>query len=159
MLLVETQIDTLNAKAALVAIAEVFEEQGVRLPVMVSATLTDRSGRTLSGQTLDAFYLSIEHVKPFSVGLNCALGAREMRPYLAELSRTVDGYISCYLNAGLPNAFGQYDEQPDETAALVKEFADSGFVNAFRHTYGVELRQPVGLSHEERQPHRFEPCA
>jgi 5-methyltetrahydrofolate--homocysteine methyltransferase len=129
LLLVETQIDTLNAKAALVAIAEVFEEQGRRLPVMVSATLTDRSGRTLSGQTLDAFYLSIEHVKPFSVGLNCALGAREMRPYLAELSRAVDGYISCYPNAGLPNAFGEYDERPSETAALIKEFAASGFVN------------------------------
>ncbi|HJU42884.1 MAG TPA: methionine synthase [Vicinamibacterales bacterium] len=129
VLLVETQIDTLNAKAALVAIDEVFEDTGVRLPLMVSATLTDRSGRTLSGQTLDAFYLSIEHAKPFSVGLNCALGAREMRPYLAELSRVVDGYVSCYPNAGLPNAFGQYDEQPAETAALVKEFAESGFVN------------------------------
>ncbi|HTH24535.1 MAG TPA: methionine synthase, partial [Vicinamibacterales bacterium] len=129
LLLVETQIDTLNAKAALVAIAEVFEEKGVRLPVMVSATLTDRSGRTLSGQTLDAFYLSIEHVKPFSVGLNCALGAKEMRPYLAELSRAVEGYVSCYPNAGLPNAFGQYDEQPAETAGLIKEFAESGFVN------------------------------
>ena len=90
----------------------------MRLPLMISATLTDRSGRTLSGQTLDAFYLSIEHARPFSVGLNCALGAREMRPYLAELSRAVDGYVSCYPNAGLPNAFGQYDEQPDETAAL-----------------------------------------
>ncbi len=129
LLLVETQIDTLNAKAALVAIAEVFEEKRVHLPVMVSATLTDRSGRTLSGQTLDAFYLSIEHVKPFSVGLNCALGAKEMRPYLAELSRAVEGYVSCYPNAGLPNAFGQYDEQPAETAGLIKEFAESGFVN------------------------------
>src|SRR5688572_10771641 len=129
LLLVETQIDTLNAKAALVAIDEVFEEQGRRLPLMVSATLTDRSGRTLSGQTLDAFYLSIEHCKPFSVGLNCALGAREMRPYLAELARAVEGYISCYPNAGLPNAFAQYDEKPEETAALVQEFAESGFVN------------------------------
>ena len=129
LLLVETQIDTLNAKAALVAIDEAFEEKGVRLPLMVSATLTDRSGRTLSGQTLDAFYLSIEHARPFSVGLNCALGAREMRPYLAELSRAVEGYVSCYPNAGLPNAFGQYDEQPSETAALIKEFAESGFVN------------------------------
>jgi 5-methyltetrahydrofolate--homocysteine methyltransferase len=129
LLLVETQIDTLNAKAALVAIDEVFEEKGVRLPLMISATLTDRSGRTLSGQTLDAFYLSVEHAKPFSVGLNCALGAREMRPYLAELSRAVDGYVSCYPNAGLPNAFGQYDEQPAETAGLVEEFAKSGFVN------------------------------
>ena len=129
VLLVETQIDTLNAKAALVAIDEVFEETGRRLPLMVSATLTDRSGRTLSGQTLDAFYLSIEHCKPFSVGLNCALGAREMRPYLAELARAVEGYVSCYPNAGLPNAFGEYDEKPEETAALVKEFAESGFVN------------------------------
>src|SRR5688500_2374267 len=129
LLLVETQIDSLNAKAALVAIDEVFEEIGRRLPLMVSATLTDRSGRTLSGQTLDAFYLSIEHCRPFSVGLNCALGAREMRPYLAELARAVEGYISCYPNAGLPNAFGQYDEKPEETAALVQEFAESGFVN------------------------------
>ncbi len=129
LLLVETQIDTLNAKAALVAIEEVFEEKGTRLPVMVSATLTDRSGRTLSGQTLDAFYISVEHSKPFSVGLNCALGAREMRPYIAELSRNVTGYVSCYPNAGLPNAFGQYDELPEETAALIKDFADSGFVN------------------------------
>ena len=129
LLLVETQIDTLNAKAALVAIDEVFEEKGVRLPLMISATLTDRSGRTLSGQTLDAFYLSVEHARPFSVGLNCALGAREMRPYLADLARAVDGYVSCYPNAGLPNAFGQYDEKPEETAALVKEFAESGFVN------------------------------
>ncbi len=129
LLLVETQIDTLNAKAALVAIDEVFEEQGVRLPLMISATLTDRSGRTLSGQTLDAFYLSVEHARPFSVGLNCALGAREMRPYLADLARAVDGYVSCYPNAGLPNAFGQYDETPDETASLVGEFAQSGFVN------------------------------
>jgi 5-methyltetrahydrofolate--homocysteine methyltransferase len=129
VLLVETQIDTLNAKAALVAIDEVFADTGKRLPLMISATLTDRSGRTLSGQTLDAFYLSVEHARPFSVGLNCALGAREMRPYLAELSRIVDGHVSCYPNAGLPNAFGQYDEAPDETAALIKDFADSGFVN------------------------------
>jgi len=129
LLLVETQIDTLNAKAALVAVEEAFAETGSRLPLMVSATLTDLSGRTLSGQTLDAFYVSIEHCKPFSVGLNCALGARQMRPYLAELARTVPGHVSCYPNAGLPNAFGQYDETPDETAALVKDFADSGFVN------------------------------
>ena len=129
LLLVETQIDTLNAKAALVAVEEAFTETGKRLPLMVSATLTDLSGRTLSGQTLDAFYVSIEHCKPFSVGLNCALGARQMRPYLAELARTVPGHVSCYPNAGLPNAFGQYDETPEETAALVKDFADSGFVN------------------------------
>jgi len=129
LLLVETQIDTLNAKAALVAVEEAFADSGTRLPLMISATLTDLSGRTLSGQTLDAFYVSIAHAKPFSVGLNCALGARQMRPYLAELARTVPGHVSCYPNAGLPNAFGQYDETPDETAALVKDFADSGFVN------------------------------
>jgi len=129
LLLVETQIDTLNAKAALVAVEEAFAESGTRLPLMISATLTDLSGRTLSGQTLDAFYVSVEHAQPFSVGLNCALGARQMRPYLAELARTVPGHVSCYPNAGLPNAFGQYDETPDETAALIKDFAVSGFVN------------------------------
>ncbi|MDP1569715.1 MAG: methionine synthase [Vicinamibacterales bacterium] len=129
LLLVETMIDTLNAKAALVAIEEVFDALGTRLPVMISATLTDRSGRTLSGQTLDAFYVSIEHAKPFSVGLNCALGAREMRPYLAELARISTSYVSCYPNAGLPNHFGEYDELPEETGALLKDFATSGFVN------------------------------
>ena len=129
VLLVETIVDTLNAKAALVAIDEVFEESGIRVPLMISATITDRSGRTLSGQTLDAFYVSVEHAHPFSVGLNCALGAREMRPYLAELARIATCYVTCYPNAGLPNAFGQYDELPDETAALIRDFAESGFVN------------------------------
>ncbi|MDH4065924.1 MAG: homocysteine S-methyltransferase family protein, partial [Acidobacteriota bacterium] len=129
LLLLETIVDTLNAKAAIVAIEEVFEAVGRRLPVMISATITDRSGRTLSGQTLDAFYVSVEHARPFSVGLNCALGAREMRPYLAELARIATGYVSCYPNAGLPNAFGQYDELPAETAALIRDFAESGFVN------------------------------
>ena len=99
-----------------------FDETGMRLPLMISATITDRSGRTLSGQTLDAFYVSIEHARPFSVGLNCALGAREMRPYLAELRARRAGHVSCYPNAGLPNAFGQYDETPDDTAALVQGF-------------------------------------
>ncbi len=129
VLLVETIVDTLNAKAALVAIDEVLGETGRRLPIMISVTITDRSGRTLSGQTLDAFYVSVEHARPFSVGLNCALGAREMRPYLAELARIATGYVSCYPNAGLPNAFGQYDELPDETATLIRDFAESGFVN------------------------------
>ena len=129
VLLVETQIDTLNAKAALVAIEEAFAATGTRVPLMISATLTDLSGRTLSGQTLDAFYVSVAHAKPFSVGLNCALGARQMRPYLADLARTVPGHVSCYPNAGLPNAFGEYDETPEETAALIKDFAESGFVN------------------------------
>ena len=134
LLLLETIFDTLNAKAAIVAIEEVFEEKGllddaVRPPLMISVTVTDRSGRTLSGQTIDAFWVSIVHARPFSVGLNCALGARDMRPYLAELARVADCYISCYPNAGLPNAFGQYDEQPKDTSAYLGEFATSGFVN------------------------------
>jgi 5-methyltetrahydrofolate--homocysteine methyltransferase len=129
VLLVETIFDTLNAKAALVAVDEVFEEKGIRLPVMISVTITDRSGRTLSGQTLEAFYLSIERSRPWSVGLNCALGAREMRPHLAELARLTNSWVSVYPNAGLPNAFGEYDELPPETAALLKEFADSQLAN------------------------------
>ena len=129
LLLVETVFDTLNAKAAIVAIQEVFEDKGVELPLLISVTIADRSGRTLSGQTIDAFYVSIAHAQPFSVGINCALGAREMRPYMAELSRIARTHISCYPNAGLPNAFGQYDEQPEETAQLLKDFATSGFIN------------------------------
>nr|MBA3271244.1 methionine synthase [Acidobacteriota bacterium] len=129
ILLLETIFDTLNAKAALVGIEDAFDQRGVRLPLLISVTITDRSGRTLSGQTLDAFYVSMEHAKPLSLGLNCALGAREIRPYLAELARIATCYVSCYPNAGLPNAFGQYDELPDETATLLGEFATSGFVN------------------------------
>jgi len=129
LLLVETIFDTLNAKAALVAIEEVQEEKDVRLPLMVSVTITDRSGRTLSGQTLDAFYISIEHARPWSVGLNCALGAREMRPFLVDLARLASGWVSVYPNAGLPNAFGEYDELPPETSALVREFAEAGLAN------------------------------
>jgi len=129
ILLLETIFDTLVAKAAIVAIENVFEEKGVRLPVMISVTITDRSGRTLSGQTVDAFYTSIRHAKPFSVGINCALGARDMRPYLAELARIAECYVSSYPNAGLPNAFGEYDELPPETAALLRDFASSGFAN------------------------------
>ena len=96
---------------------------------MISVTITDLSGRTLSGQTLDAFYTSIRHAKPLTVGINCALGARDMRPYLAELARIAECYVSSYPNAGLPNAFGEYDELPDETATLLRDFAESGFVN------------------------------
>jgi 5-methyltetrahydrofolate--homocysteine methyltransferase len=127
--LLETIFDTLNAKAAIVGIEDAFDRTGVRLPLMISVTITDRSGRTLSGQTLDAFYVSMEHARPFSIGLNCALGAREIRPYLAELARIATCYVSCYPNAGLPNAFGQYDELPEETSQLLREFASSGFVN------------------------------
>ena len=129
LLLIETIFDTLNAKAAIVAMLEVFEERGVELPLMISATITDRSGRTLSGQMIDAFYVSIRHAKPFSVGLNCALGAEQMRPYLAELARIAECHVSCYPNAGLPNAFGEYDEQPEDTGRLLRDFAESGFVN------------------------------
>jgi 5-methyltetrahydrofolate--homocysteine methyltransferase len=129
LLLLETIFDTLNAKAAIIGIEDAFEQRGVRLPLMISVTITDRSGRTLSGQTLDAFYVAVEHAQPFSIGLNCALGAREIRPYLAELARIATCYVTCYPNAGLPNAFGQYDELPDETAQLLREFATSGFVN------------------------------
>ena len=130
LLLVETIFDTLNAKAALVAIDEVSQEKGVRLPLFISVTITDRSGRTLSGQTVDAFYTSIEHAQPMVVGLNCALGANEMRPFLAEMAGVAGCYVSCHPNAGLPNAFGEYDELPDMTAKLLREFVEAGFVNA-----------------------------
>ena len=129
LLLVETIFDTLNAKAALVAIEEVFEARGARVPVMISVTITDRSGRTLSGQTVDAFHTSIAHAKPLTVGINCALGAREMRPYLAELAALSPFFVTCYPNAGLPNAFGAYDETPEQTAALLREFAEAGLLN------------------------------
>ena len=129
IILVETIFDTLNAKAALFAANEVFEETGNPLPVMISGTITDLSGRTLSGQTTAAFWHSLRHVKPFTIGLNCALGAKEMREHIQELSRIADTYVCAYPNAGLPNEFGMYDESPEATAALVKEFATTGFVN------------------------------
>ena len=129
LLLFETIVDTLNVKAGIVAAEQVFERRGHRLPLMISVTITDRSGRTLSGQTIDAFWVSIAHARPFSVGINCALGARDMRPYLAELARIATCYISCYPNAGLPNAFGEYDEQPADMGESLGEFAESGFLN------------------------------
>jgi 5-methyltetrahydrofolate--homocysteine methyltransferase len=129
LLLLETIFDTLNAKAGIVAIERVFEAKGVRLPVMISVTVTDRSGRTLSGQTLDAFYVSIRHARPLAVGINCALGAREMRPHLEELARLAESYVLCYPNAGLPNAFGEYEQLPAETGELLRDFAASGLVN------------------------------
>jgi 5-methyltetrahydrofolate--homocysteine methyltransferase len=130
-LLVETIFDTLNAKAALFAIEEVFDKRGTasRVPVMISVTITDASGRTLSGQTISAFYASVAHAKPFSVGINCALGAAAMRPYVEELSRIAECYTTCYPNAGLPNAFGGYDETPQDMAAVLGEFAANGWVN------------------------------
>jgi 5-methyltetrahydrofolate--homocysteine methyltransferase len=129
LLFIETIFDTLNAKAAIFAVETVFEEYGRRWPVIVSGTITDASGRTLSGQVTEAFWDSVRHVNPLAVGLNCALGAKEMRPYIAEISRIADSFVSCYPNAGLPNAFGEYDEAPEETAAFIREFAESGFVN------------------------------
>jgi 5-methyltetrahydrofolate--homocysteine methyltransferase len=129
ILLLETIFDTLNAKAALFGIDEAFEEAGAALPVMISGTITDLSGRTLSGQTPAAFWNSLRHARPFSIGLNCALGAREMRAHIAELSRIADTLVCAYPNAGLPNEFGLYDESPQAMAELVGEFADSGLVN------------------------------
>jgi 5-methyltetrahydrofolate--homocysteine methyltransferase len=129
LLMIETIFDTLNAKAAIFAVETLFEEHGRRWPVIISGTITDASGRTLSGQVTEAFWDSVRHVRPLAVGLNCALGAKEMRPYVAEMARLADSFVSCYPNAGLPNAFGEYDEAPEETAAIIAEFADSGFVN------------------------------
>jgi len=129
VLLVETIFDALNAKAALVAIQDVFEARGARVPVMISVTISDRSGRTLTGQTIEAFWLSIAHARPFSVGLNCALGAREMRPHLVDLAQVATCHVSAYPNAGLPNAFGQYDEHPADTARIVRGFVEEGLVD------------------------------
>lgn len=129
LLFVETIFDTLNAKAAIFAVETLFEETGRRWPVVISGTITDASGRTLSGQVTEAFWDSVRHARPLAVGLNCALGAKEMRPYIAELSRLADTFVSAYPNAGLPNAFGEYDEAPADTAGVLSEFADAGFVN------------------------------
>ncbi|MFP6654492.1 MAG: methionine synthase, partial [Myxococcota bacterium] len=129
LLLVETIFDTLNAKAALVAVDEAFESTGVRLPLMISVAITDASGRTLSGQTVDAFWRSVAHAEPLSVGVNCSLGATDMRPHVAELAKIANCHISSYPNAGLPNAFGDYDEEPELTGELLGEFATSGLVN------------------------------
>ncbi len=129
LLLVETIFDTLNAKACLFAIQEMFEEIGKELPIMVSGTITDASGRTLSGQTTDAFLISVSHVPLLSVGLNCALGAKQLRPYLQILNEQAPFFVSAYPNAGLPNEFGHYDQSPDEMAEQIKEFLEEGLVN------------------------------
>ena len=129
LILIETIFDTLNAKAAIFAALESFAKVGRRLPIMISGTITDASGRTLSGQTPTAFWHSVRHARPFTVGLNCALGADAMRPHLAELAGVAETRVCAYPNAGLPNAFGQYDEQPEDTAAKVEVFAKEGLVN------------------------------
>ncbi len=128
-IMVETIFDTLNAKAAIFAILKSFESAGLKLPVMISGTITDASGRTLSGQTTEAFWQSVRHADPFMVGLNCALGAADLRQYVAELSRVADTGVSAHPNAGLPNEFGEYDETPEQMAEIMGEFADSGIVN------------------------------
>jgi len=130
ILLVETIFDTLNAKAAIFAIKKYFRDtKKETLPIMISGTITDASGRTLSGQTLEAFYTSVVHAKPLSVGLNCALGAKEMRPHIEELSQIASCYVSAYPNAGLPNAMGEYDERPEDTGHYLEDWAKEGFVN------------------------------
>ena len=129
ILLVETVFDTLNAKAALMGIQDVFDEIGRELPIMVSGTITDASGRTLSGQTTKAFLISLEHMPLLSVGLNCALGARELRPYLQVLSKEAPFLISAHPNAGLPNEFGQYDETPEDMSGQIQEFLEEGLLN------------------------------
>lgn len=131
LLLIETIFDTLNAKAAIFAIKKYFHHNDSKseLPIMISGTITDASGRTLSGQTLEAFYVSVMHANPLSIGLNCALGAEQMRPHIEELSQIAACYTSAYPNAGLPNAMGEYDEQPSQTAHFIEEWAEEGFVN------------------------------
>jgi 5-methyltetrahydrofolate--homocysteine methyltransferase len=129
VIMVETIFDTLNAKAALFAIEDVFEALGARLPVLISGTITDASGRTLSGQTAEAFWYSVRHAQPLAIGLNCALGAKDLRPHVDILAQVADTHVSCHPNAGLPNAFGAYDESPEEMAAVLREFAASGLLN------------------------------
>jgi len=129
LLMVETVFDTLNAKAALFAVEEAFEARGGRLPVMISGTITDASGRTLSGQTAEAFWYSLRHAQPLSIGLNCALGAKDLRAHVDVLAQVADAYVSTHPNAGLPNAFGGYDETPGDMAAVLREFAQAGLLN------------------------------
>jgi 5-methyltetrahydrofolate--homocysteine methyltransferase len=154
LLLIETIFDTLNAKAAIYAIKKYFRNtKKQELPIMISGTITDASGRTLSGQTLEAFYISVSHANPLSVGLNCALGAKEMRPYIEELSEIASCYTSAYPNAGLPNAFGEYDEQPHETAHIIEEWAREGFVNIVGGCCGTT---PEHIKHIAEQVKKFE---
>lgn len=129
LIMVETIFDTLNAKAALFALSELFRARGSRVPVMISGTITDRSGRTLSGQTAEAFYYSVKHIRPLSVGLNCALGAADLRPHIQTLANIADSYVSTHPNAGLPNAFGEYDETPAQMASVIDGFARDGLLN------------------------------
>jgi 5-methyltetrahydrofolate--homocysteine methyltransferase len=155
ILLIETIFDTLNAKAAIYAIKKYFRDtKSQELPIMISGTITDASGRTLSGQTLEAFYTSVMHAKPLSVGLNCALGAEEMRSHIEELSQIAVCYTSAYPNAGLPNAMGEYDEQPDETAHFIEEWAREGFVNIVGGCCGTT---PEHIKHIAEHVKKYQP--
>ncbi len=155
LLLIETIFDTLNAKAAIFALKKYFRDTKQKeLPVMLSGTITDASGRTLSGQVLEAFYNSIMHAKPLSVGLNCALGAKEMRPHIEELSQIASCFVSAYPNAGLPNAMGEYDEQPEETAHFIEEWAAEGFVNIVGGCCGTT---PEHIRHIAEQVRKITP--
>jgi 5-methyltetrahydrofolate--homocysteine methyltransferase len=155
IILIETIFDTLNAKAAIYATKNFFRQNNLpELPIMISGTITDASGRTLSGQTLEAFYVSIMHANPLSVGLNCALGASEMRPHIEELSQIAGCYTSAYPNAGLPNAFGEYDEQPHETAHIIEEWAKEGFVNIVGGCCGTT---PDHIKHIAQEVSKFQP--
>lgn len=154
LLLVETIFDTLNAKAAIYSIKKYFRDtKKQELPIMISGTITDASGRTLSGQTLEAFYISVSHANPLSIGLNCALGASEMRPHIEELSEIASCYTSAYPNAGLPNAFGEYDELPHETAHIIEEWAKEGFVNIVGGCCGTT---PDHIKHIAEQVKKYE---
>lgn len=154
LLLIETIFDTLNAKAAIYAIKQFFADTNKELPIMISGTITDASGRTLSGQTLEAFYISVMHAKPLSIGLNCALGAAEMRSHIEELSSIAACYTSAYPNAGLPNAMGEYDEQPHETAHFIEEWAAKGFVNIVGGCCGTT---PDHIKHIAQQVKQIQP--
>ncbi len=163
-LMIETIFDTLNAKAAIFAVKRAFEEAGVDLPVMISGTITDASGRTLSGQTAEAFWNSVRHAAPFMIGLNCALGAKELRPYVAELARVADTRVSAHPNAGLPNEFGEYDETPEDMAAVIAEFAASGFLNMVGGCCGTTpehiraIREAVAGASPRTLPERPSAC-
>jgi 5-methyltetrahydrofolate--homocysteine methyltransferase len=155
LLLIETIFDTLNAKAAIFAIKKYFRDTKKQaLPIMISGTITDASGRTLSGQTLEAFYTSIAHARPLSVGLNCALGAAEMRPHIAELSKIATCYTSAYPNAGLPNSMGAYEEEPEETAHFLEEWAREGYVNIVGGCCGTT---PDHIKHIAQQVKNIQP--
>jgi 5-methyltetrahydrofolate--homocysteine methyltransferase len=158
IILIETIFDTLNAKAAGVAVLDVFDEMGVELPIIVSGTITDLSGRTLSGQTPEAFWYSMRHLRPFAIGLNCALGAAAMRPFLAELAKIADTYISAYPNAGLPNAMGEYDETPHDMACQIEPWARDGMLNIVGGCCGSTPEHIAHIrSHVEKYPPRKVP--